>query len=630
MSNRLAQTASPYLRSHAEQPVHWWPWSQAAFDEAAERGVPVLVSIGYATCHWCHVMARESFADPDLAAYLNEHFVAIKVDREEHPEVDAAYLAAAEAFTTHLGWPLNVFTDAQGRAFHAGVYWPPVPTGGLPAFRQVLESVQRAWTEQRAQVADVAESLAAALRERDEAAVARPERILLPGPAALDAAVARLAAAEDTVFGGFGSAPKFPVAPALLFLLTDGSDEAVDLASRALLAMADSPLRGPDGGFCRYATRQDWSEPHYERMLTDNAQLLRAAAQASVRLRARGRADEAVRLAGVAEGVARYLLEVLRVPGGFASAQDSESVIDGERVEGGWFLASPDQRVRLDPPPLDRKVITGWSGLGIGALASAALLLGRPEWLAAARELADELIAAHWRGPDAAPLLRASLDGQASPARATLEDYGLLADGLLRLTEAGAPIEYALAARRLIDLCISEDGFTTPGGADPVLARHGIAGAAEGGDGATPSAIAAIASAAIRLAGLVHAPHYEQAAAVALSRTAGQAVAQPLSFGARLEAMAMLAQDRAQLLIVGDAAQPETRRMLDLALAWQPATATVAVASPAEADRAGQAGLDLYVGRDRPGAYLCVGFACRMPVTSAAALGSLLVEEPQP
>ena len=250
MGERLASAISPYLRSHASNPVDWWPWGEEAFAEAARRDVPMLVSIGYATCHWCHVMARESFSDPELAAYLDEHFVAIKVDREEHPDVDAAYLAAASAFTPHLGWPLTVFATPDGRAFYAGTYFPPRPVQGVPAFRQVLEAIVEAWNERRGEVEATGAAVADALAARPE-----PADGALPSNRQLAAAVAELAGFEDPEFGGFGTDAKFPNAPVLSFLAERAlhGDEAAAVLGARLYA-ATTALRDPvEGGYFRYA-----------------------------------------------------------------------------------------------------------------------------------------------------------------------------------------------------------------------------------------------------------------------------------------------------------------------------------------------------------------------------------------
>ncbi|MET0591042.1 MAG: DUF255 domain-containing protein, partial [Naasia sp.] len=414
--NRLAESHSPYLRQHAGNPVDWWPWGGAPFAEAQRRGVPVIISIGYATCHWCHVMARESFSDPAIAAVMNDRFVSIKVDREEHPQVDSAYMTAAGAFTQGLGWPLTIFATPEGRTFFASTYSPPEPVAGHPSFRQVLDAVWDAWTARRGEVDDTATRLAAAL-----GAAAADTAGAAPVVVDLGAVVDELVQFEDTAHGGFGGAPKFPIAPLLLGLQRTGASRslpretreiATGLATRTLAAIADSPLRDDvEGGFFRYGTRRDWSEPHYERMLYDNAQLLRAYAQLG---------DEAT-----AAGIVRFLDSVLQVDGGgFASAQDSESIIGGQRDEGGYYRLDAAERASASAPAVDEKVLTGWNGLAISALAVAGRRFDRQEWLALARRAADRLLAEHVR-PDA--LVRSSLDGSPSPAAATLEDYASLA-----------------------------------------------------------------------------------------------------------------------------------------------------------------------------------------------------------
>ncbi|HWT33365.1 MAG TPA: DUF255 domain-containing protein, partial [Microbacterium sp.] len=387
MNERLATSASPYLRAHAANPVAWFPWGEEAFAQARRRDVPVFVSIGYSTCHWCHVMARESFSDPEVAAELAAGFVSIKVDREEHPEVDEAYLAAASAFTRSLGWPLSVFTTPDGRAFFAGTYFPPEPRGGMPSFLQVLAAVRQAWTGRRDAVDASASAVVEALAEAGRGAVSD-----LPDLVELADTARRAAAFEDPEFGGFAGSgadaatPKFPMAPALGFLQAAGRDtEAAtgEVADRALAAMAGSALHDDvDGGFFRYATRRDWSEPHYERMLTDNAGLLDVALDA-------GR-DDLVR------DTAGFLVDVLRQPsGGFAAAQDSESWIDGVRSEGGYYRADAASRALLEPPAIDGKIVTGWNGLVIGALARAGSRLADPALVDAARRAAGAVLEAN-------------------------------------------------------------------------------------------------------------------------------------------------------------------------------------------------------------------------------------------
>jgi uncharacterized protein YyaL (SSP411 family) len=608
MANRLASAVSPYLRSHADNPVDWFEWSAEAFAEAKRRDVPVLVSIGYATCHWCHVMARESFSDPHLADYLNEHFVAIKVDREEYPDVDASYLAAASVFTPNLGWPLNVFVTPEGTTFFAGTYFPPTPLPPHPAFRQILEAVTDAWTNRRAEVDTNAEQIATALRGlggRDAGA--------LPGELEFSRVVGELVAYEDREFGGFGAAPKFPVATVIGMLLDRGSlgdATAGALAERTLAAMAHSDLRDAvEGGFFRYSTMRDWSEPHYERMLYDNALLLGAYARA-------GQVD-------VASGIAAFLLRTMRQAGGaFASAQDSESVIDGVRVEGGYYALGADDRARIEAPPLDRKILTGWNGLAIEALASAGNRLGRVEWIEAARGCAEFLLAHHVSDDR---LVRVSIGGVISAARATLEDYGMFASGLLELATATGEVRYATAARRLVDATLdpSTATFGVPGGADPVLSGHGLALAADPSEGAYPSGLSAIASAAHRLYSLTaHAPYLEAASAT-MEAFAPLAVQRPIAFGAALSVTSGLGAESTQLVVVAPGGARDDSRLAFAARAWQRSGAVVSVVSDEQARAFAAEGFELFDGRSSRGAataYLCRDFVCALPVTDAASL----------
>lgn len=627
MANRLADAISPYLRAHADNPVDWFPWGAEAFEEARRRDVPVLISIGYATCHWCHVMARESFSDPALAESLNARFVAVKVDREEHPEVDAGYLSAASAFTGNLGWPLTVFATPEGRAFFAGTYFPPVAVDGRASFRQVLDAVWDAWRERRSEVESNAAAVVAALEAASTAATAVSE---LPDARALDAAVTALAAAEDERYGGFGTAPKFPVAPVLGFLLA--RDSGRQLGVRTLRLMADSPLRDPvDGGFFRYATRRDWSEPHYERMLYDNALLLRCYTDAWQQT-GESWAE------GAADGIVAFLLGVVRRPeGGFASAQDSESTIDGARVEGAYYRVPVVERARLEPPPVDAKVLTGWNGFAIGALARAAFILDRPAWLAAARQAADDLLDRH-RSADGL-LVRASLGERVSEAAATLEDYGAFASGLLDLALASGDPRYAVAARDLIDLCIDAAGdaecpFETPGGGDPVLQSSGMGVRVDPSEGAYPSGLTSAATAAHTLFLLSGERRYERAAREGMRVVAAQAVGTPSAFGAALELMSRLAEEPEQLVLVAPGTDGFDRirpALLDargrdlLAAVRRRGAALTAAADDAGAAAFAAEGFGLYAGRASIGgaaaAYLCHDFVCDLPVTSAGALG---------
>jgi uncharacterized protein YyaL (SSP411 family) len=607
MVNRLATALSPYLRAHADNPVDWREWGQDAFDEASTRNVPVFVSIGYSTCHWCHVMARESFSDPVIAEILNDNFVSIKVDREEHPGVDASYMAQAAAFTGQLGWPLSIFTTPQGVAFHAGTYFPPAPISGYPSFRQLLEAVLDAWANRRADVLQNADAIGRAI-----AATPTPSGGTLPGEADIDAAVTRLAAVEDLQYGGFGGAPKFPVAPALGFLLESGV--GAELGARTLERMAASPLRDPvEGGFFRYATKRDWSDPHYERMLYDNALLLDAYALAWADDDSRDWARTA------ASGIAGFLIGTLQLPsGGYASAQDSESVIDGAKSEGGYYARDVEGRAELEPPKLDAKVLAGWNGLAIAALARAAVIFDRDEWLESARWAADYLLENH-RSADGR-LVRASVAERLSAAPATLEDYGMLASGLLALTAASGEPAYATAARSLVDETLAAGAtagtvFAEPGGGDPVLVAAGITLAVDPSEGAYPSGLSASADAAWRLYLLTGERSYLSATVAVLQPIAELALANPLSFGTSLTLLHRLTRTPVQLVVVSPDAAWRTEGLPPSIRTRR--TDVTAMVSEQQARELAAAGFELFEARTpRNGtraAYLCESFTCLMP-----------------
>ncbi|MEJ3405131.1 thioredoxin domain-containing protein [Rathayibacter sp. YIM 133350] len=613
--NRLAASASPYLLQHADNPVDWWPWGADAFAEARRRDVPVFISIGYATCHWCHVMARESFSDPVVAAYLNDNFVSIKVDREEHPDVDASYITAAGVFTRNLGWPLSIFATPAGLTFFAGTYFPPRPVGNTPEFLRVLGAVTDAWANRRDELTTQAEAIGQAIAT---ASVRAGEGAGLPDVAALEAAGAMLAEQEDRQYGGFGDEPKFPVATVLGFLLELGG-EGDALAARTLKGLGASGLRDSvEGGFFRYATRRDWTDPHYERMLYDNALLLEDYTAAWL-------ADPGREWAGlVADGIARFLTGVLQLPsGGFASGQDSESVVDGARTEGGYYRLDEEARSRQKPPALDRKVLSGWNGLAIAALARAGFAFDRPDWLQAARRAADDLLERHVLDDR---LVRASLDGRASDAVATLEDYGMLAGGLVALGTATGDVRYAEAARGLIDATLTESddagAFTMPGGADPVLVANGIALAADPSEGAYPSGISACADAAYRLYLLTGDRRYRDAAEAALAPLGQDALRVPLAFGGALATMRRLAAPVTQLVTVLSEVTPAHDPLV--AASRRRTASVVTIVTDAQAQQWADAGFELLEARTsregRAAAYLCEQFTCRLPVTEASAL----------
>ncbi|MDQ1206360.1 thioredoxin domain-containing protein [Microbacterium sp. SORGH_AS_0862] len=613
MSSQLSRAASPYLRQHADQPVAWHAWGEVAFAEARRRDVPVMVSIGYATCHWCHVMAAESFSDPDIAARLNRTMVSVKVDREEHPEVDAVFLAAAAAFTPHLGWPLTVFTTPEGKPFFAGTYWPPTARGRLPGFADVIDAVDQAWRERREAVAETSGALQRAL---DAAARERGDEALDPAwPTAEVRAqlAARIAAREDLEFGGFAPAgadaatPKFPVWPVLRFLQTEPDEASRRLAQRTLDRMARSPLRDADGGFFRYATRRDWSVPHYERMLTDNAGLIQVALAA-------GRAD-------IASAAAGFLVDSLQLPsGGFAAAQDSESWIDGERSEGGFYQRVLDERSGLEPPRIDDKLVSGWNGLAVGALAATGARLGRADLVDAAVRAALAVEESNLAADGT--LRRASLDEILSGAPATLEDYGALAQGLAALAIATGCVAYAVQARRLVDLCWpTEEAAVVPGGRDRVLAALG-APEVDDADTDRPSGAASIAEASLTLWRLGAGERYRGRARTIVAARATRAVEDPFSHAAVLRVAALLESAGRQIVVVADSDDDP------LARAAHATGADVVVrVSEADARAWSEAGFSLLTGRSaadgRPTAYDCREFVCRLPIHDANGFSEL-------
>ena len=652
MSNRLASAISPYLRSHADNPVDWYSWGEEAFAAARERDVPVLVSIGYSTCHWCHVMARESFSDPEIADYLNEHFVSIKVDREEHPDVDASYLTAASAFIEGLGWPLNVFVTPDGAAFHAGTYFPPTALAGHPSFQEVLTAVTTAWVTRRADLtagaAQVAELLAESARKLTAGTGAGSESGVQPSTDRLDRAAAQLIGYEDAPFGGFGGAPKFPVAPALSFLLEHGNGQpdaapsagslgaSTELALRTLKRMGASPLRDAiEGGFFRYAVNRDWSAPHYERMLYDNAQLLSLYTRAWMRTEEGWARD-------VAEGIAGFLCDVMQLPsGGFASAQDSESTVDGRRVEGGYYALEQGDRLAQTPPALDEKVLTGWNGLAIQALARAGFAFDRPRYVDAARGAADYLQTHHERADGT--LVRASVSGpteaRISEAKATLEDYGMYARGLLELALVTGDVTYATRAHNLLDSTLADaadtPAFRPPHGMDPVLTRQGLVSAVDPSEGAYPSGLSATADAALLLHRVTGDDRYRQAAQAGLALVADLAPERPLAFGAALRLFDELYAPIEQLVIVSPDHPGVTSPPEDISTTVSPGqtlhdlarrhpAGVVASVSEAQARAFTAAGFSLFADRTAPNgqptAYLCRDFVCRLPITDPAQL----------
>jgi uncharacterized protein YyaL (SSP411 family) len=602
--NRLGTSVSPYLRLHADNPVDWREWGPEAFAEARERGVPVLVSVGYATCHWCHVMARESFADPEIGELLRRDFVSVKVDREERPDVDASLMASASAFTQQLGWPLTTFLTPDGHVFFAGTYFPPTPVGQVPAFRQILAAVLDAWTERRHEVDANATAIATAIRQGAvaDAATRSGEGGIgadpgLPSVDAIRAVTDQLSQAEDTTYGGFGGAPKFPSTPLLEFLAdaaADGDAEADGLLDRSLHAIRASELTDADGGVFRYATKRDWSVPHYERMLYDNAGLL------------------AVAGAEQARGTADFLRDTLRrADGAFVAAQDSESTIDGRRVEGEWYRRPVAERAQLDPPPLDDQVLTGWNGLAIRGLAIAGARHGDPELVALARGAADAVLAAHVQ--DGHVTVRSSTPRGVSSAPATVEDVGLLAEGLLELALVTGEVSYATVARSLVD-----DGLAERFDVDPVLAAAGTA-TGEQPQTAMRSGTVALASAAATLGALTGDEALRVAAARLIADRARTGTERPLGHADALGVALALQRPSREIVVVTSGTDDPMRAVAHRGR--RPGT-VVATTTPEQARDWAEAGFSVFEGRDvlDPAAYVCHDRVCELPSRSADAL----------
>jgi uncharacterized protein YyaL (SSP411 family) len=591
---RLAQERSPYLLAHDHNPIDWFPWGEEAFAEAKRRDVPILVSIGYHTCHWCHVMARESFEDQAVGDVVNSHVVAIKVDREERPDVDSHYMLAAQAFTSQLGWPLNVFVTPEGHPFYAASYLPPEPRVGLPSFVDVVTAVSTAWRERREEVERSASGLTESLR------VARGHRYSDDAPDVdWEAAIQKLLGSEDQEYGGFQAPHKFPIAPALGFLLdTAPLEGTVALATRTLDVMASSDLRDAiEGGFFRYATMPDWTVPHYERMLTDNALLLSCYSRA-------GRLD-------IATGIVSFLKNAMAVDGGLASAQHSESIIDGVVVEGGYYLLDAASRAQVDPPELDRKVITGWMGMALSGLAHAerAGVTGAGSF---AGRLATTLLTRH--RPQPGILHRVSIDGELSDAPATLEDYGALALGLLELGMVTGQVDWCVVGRQLVDECAAAgEGkrLVAATGGDPLI-RELSGGEKDVSEGATPSGEALIAQSATVLWTLTGDDLYRQLA----SRTASigyETLSQhPLGAGGFASALWRLSERHCALVVVDDNEASELRDIANRVLSGR---VTVVTVTRDQAHRFAEAGFNLFHGRDGESgvAYLCRGMVCDVP-----------------
>jgi uncharacterized protein YyaL (SSP411 family) len=630
--NRLANETSPYLLQHAENPVDWYPWGPEAFERARQQDRPVLVSIGYAACHWCHVMERESFENAMTAALMNERFVCIKVDREERPDLDGIYMDSVVAMTGHGGWPLTVFLTPAGEPFLGGTYFPPEPRHGLPSFQQVLVAVSDLWRERREDVTRRTEVLVGAL---EQAATARPSGEPLT-ESLLFQAVRRLEELVDPEWGGFGRAPKFPPASALELLLRRGAVEPAEktLAGMALGGMYD--LVG--GGFHRYSVDEHWLVPHFEKMLYDNALLIPAYLHGWL-------VTGKERYRQVVAETVEYMLRELRLPdGGFASSQDADTDgVEGltytwapgegapeelfEPFEDGRFILrgelGPETRARLleiragrPQPGLDDKAIASWNGLALAALAEAGRRLGRQEWIDEGRSLAEFLL-----GPlSEAGRLRRSRRAGRSSGTGFLDDYANVAHGLYELHVATGELRWLEESRRLALLAVElfaddEHGgfFLAPKDGEQLVARK-----KDLFDHPVPSGNSMLAYVLLRLSRIYGDDELEQRAAGVL-RLLGDSLGRGASeFAWALNALDLYLATPKEIAIVGRPDSEVGRAALE------PFEPNAVVAFGPAQDVPLLEGKDLVEGK--PAVYVSERFACRRPVTSPEELVALGAE----
>jgi uncharacterized protein YyaL (SSP411 family) len=679
VSNRLAFESSPYLLQHQDNPVDWYPWGEEALARARAEDRPILLSIGYSACHWCHVMEHESFEDPRTAALMNDLFVSIKVDREERPDLDSIYMAAVQRLTGSGGWPMTVFLTPDGRPFYGGTYFPPVARHGLPAFRDLLTAVANAYRTRRGEVEESAGQIAESLPERTT-----PDPETEISAEILAFAARALGSFYDPREGGFGGAPKFPQPMALEFLLRAhrrGVQGMRPMVEHTLDKMAAGGIYDQlGGGFHRYSVDGYWLVPHFEKMLYDNAQLARVYTYAYQATR-----DPLYRR--IVEETLRYVQREMTSPeGGFYSTQDADS--EGE--EGKFFVWTPaevtallgadaplfmrafdithhgnfeghnilhvardsaalarefdlpedvveatlasgrqilfqarEQRVH---PARDEKILTGWNGLMLRAFVTGAAVLGDPGYLATAETNASFLLTSLVRTGDGLRLHRTYKDG-AAKLNGYLEDYAFLADGLLALHEVCGRQRWFDAARALADSLIAhfadpEGGpfFTTSDDHEALIHRP-----RDLYDNAVPAGNSVAAEVLLRLCVHTGDERYRLHALRAIAPLQEAMARAPLAFGRLLCAADQAVDAERELAIIGAPDDPRTLQLRDVAAARFDPNLVLAIATPEEAATSTSPLLAGKTQRDGlPTAYLCERYACQAPVTSAEALAAQL------
>ncbi|MGW3336288.1 thioredoxin domain-containing protein [Streptomyces sp. NPDC001009] len=673
--NRLADVTSPYLLQHADNPVDWYPWGPEAFEEARRRDVPILLSVGYSACHWCHVMAHESFEDQATADYLNENFVSVKVDREERPDVDAVYMEAVQAATGQGGWPMTVFLTPEAEPFYFGTYFPPRPRHGMPSFPQVLEGVHQAWQGRRDEVTEVAGKITRDLAQREIVQQAAG----VPGEEELAQALLGLTREYDPQRGGFGGAPKFPPSMALEFLLRHhartGSEGALQMASDTCERMARGGIYDQlGGGFARYSVDRDWVVPHFEKMLYDNALLCRVYAHL---WRATG-SDLARR---VALETADFLVGELRTgEGGFASALDADSDDGtGKHVEGAYYVWTPEhlrallgdadgdlaaeyfgvtgegtfehgqsvlqlpqaervfdaeriasvkermlaERSGRPAPGRDDKVVAAWNGLAVAALAEAGAYFDRPDLVEAAVAAADHLVRVHL--DEHGHLTRTSRDGRAGDNAGVLEDYADVAEGFLALasvTGEGVWLDFAglLLDQVLTRFTDPESGalYDTASDAEQLIRRP-----QDPTDNATPSGWSAATAALLSYAAHTGSEAHRTAAERALGVVKALGPRVPRFVGWGLAAAEALLDGPREVAVVGPSLTDDRTAALHRTALLATAPGAVVAAGTPDGDE-----FPLLAHRPlvdgAPAAYVCRDFTCEAPVTGPDALRTAL------
>ncbi|WP_280353126.1 thioredoxin domain-containing protein [Nocardia abscessus] len=680
--NRLGKATSPYLRQHADNPVHWREWDAEALAEARERDVPVLLSVGYASCHWCHVMAHESFEDAATADQMNANFVCVKVDREERPDLDAVYMNATVAMTGQGGWPMTCFLTADGEPFYCGTYYPKLPRGGMPSFTQLLTAITETWRTRRDEVNQASAQVAAALREQT---AGLPDAELTITPELLAHAVAAVLRDEDAERGGFGGAPKFPPSALLEGLLRHWERTGDRAVFDAVARTAEAMVRGGiydqlRGGFARYSVDAAWVVPHFEKMLYDNAQLLRA--YAHLARRTTSVLPESLSHRVTRETV-RFLLDDLgTAQGGFASALDADTHLEpgAPGVEGATYVWTPAElagvlgstdgawaaeffgvttagnfeqgtsvltrytepitaedgarlervraaliaaRDRRPQPERDDKVVTAWNGMAITALAEAAAALDEPEWTAAAIRCARFLLAEHLVD---GRLRRASLGGVAGAAPGILEDYAWLVTGLLALHQATGELVWLEDAQRLLDTAIGHfadpdqpgSWFDTADDAETLVTRP-----RDPIDGATPAGASALAEALVTAAATSdpeRAARYRELADRTLERGAIVLARAPRSAGQWLTVAEAALRGPLQVAIATTESAAHPTELLVTARLAAPGGSVVLAAAPNTVPLLA----DRPLVRNAAAAYVCRGSVCDLPVSSPDQLRTAL------